>query len=119
MVTSKAACSSWTKLVNTNWYDPGLILAGSNAVTDVDVCVVTVRVTSSKVTPGVLLPKYLPVIVMVGGLIARSATAAVITGSVAARAGNAPNRYMYKLPSTARQAVTLLLRNQPAQWSRW
>jgi hypothetical protein len=66
-------------------------LFGSNAVTELVVCVVTTSVTLSKVTPGVPLPKYLPVMVMVGGLIARSAVAAVITGSVAACAGVTPN----------------------------
>jgi hypothetical protein len=113
MVTSKAACCSWTKLVNTNWYDPGLISAGSNAVTDVDVCVVTVSVTVSKVTPGVLFPKYLPLIVMVGGLTARSATAAVMTGCVAAQAGVTPKILTYMVPSTARQVNAPILR----RWS--
>jgi hypothetical protein len=63
---------------------------------ELDVCVVTTSVTWSRVTPGVMLPKYLPVIVMVGGLIARSALADVMTGVTAAAAGAAPNIQVHR-----------------------
>jgi hypothetical protein len=64
-------------------------------------------------------PKYPPAIVIVGSVIDRFAEAAVMTGWLAALAGNTPNMYMYILPSTARQADVLLLRNPSTHVSRW
>jgi hypothetical protein len=76
---------------------------------EVVVCVTTTNATVSRATPGMIPPKYLPVIVMVGGFTARSAVADVITGSTA-QAGVTPNKHMHILPSTARRFNTLLLR---------
>jgi hypothetical protein len=61
------------------------------------------------VTPGVTLPKFPPVMVMVGWFIDKLAVTEVMTGAaVAALAGAAPKPYMYRLPSIARQTETLL-----------
>jgi hypothetical protein len=87
-------------------------LDGSSAPTEVAVCVVTTRATLSIVTLGAMLPKLLPAIVMVAGLIKRSVVTAVMTGSEAASAGAAPNVYMQMPPSSARPADAPRWRNR-------
>jgi hypothetical protein len=87
-------------------------LFGSSAPTEVSVCVVTTTATLSRVTPGAMLPKLLPVIVIVGGLIERFVVTAVMTGVSLARAGAAPNVNRYKLPRIARQADASLWCNR-------
>jgi hypothetical protein len=69
MVASKAPWSAVALSVSTNWYDPGVRLDGSTATTAVEVYRSTSSGIPSIVTPGVVVPKFLPVMVMVGGLI--------------------------------------------------